>query len=437
MMEDSAKESLRREIGVRSLVLAILNITVGSGIFIIPALLAAGLGAAAILAYLVCGLLIFLIALCFAEIGSSTTKSGGAYSYIETAFGPYAGFLANNVFWIGGGVVSDAAIANALADTLKFFFPSLAIDGFRMLFLVLVFIALTVLNVRSVKNGVRLVEVATLTKLFPLIGLVILSAAYVEPSNLRWLIRPTVENIGAASLLLWYAFIGLEGPLSNGGEIKNPKRTVPLGLLLGVFTVLVLYIGIQLVTQGVLGEQLATNAEAPLAAVAGVVIGKWGTVLITIIMVIAMLGALSGELLSLPRILFAGARDGLMPSPLAKVHPVFQTPYIAVIVYGSLGCLLAVSGGFKQLATITSASILLLYLGVVLASVKLRRDGTSKRGQGFRMPGGITVPVVASAGIIWLLSNLSGEELTGMGIFLLVFSGIYFALKLVRKPIRQ
>ena len=121
----SKSENLKREIGVRSLTLAILNITAGSGIFIIPAIIAEDLGAAAILAYLVCGALIFLIGLCFAEVGSKTSVSGGVYSYIENAFGPYAGFLANNIYWLGGCIVSDAAIANALVDTLKYFFPFL------------------------------------------------------------------------------------------------------------------------------------------------------------------------------------------------------------------------------------------------------------------------------------------------------------------------
>src|SRR5450432_3148682 len=92
------KENLKREIGVGALTLAILNITVGTGIFVIPAIIAETLGAAAILAYLVCGALIFLIALCFAEMGSKTTASGGIYAYIETAFGPFAGFIANNLF---------------------------------------------------------------------------------------------------------------------------------------------------------------------------------------------------------------------------------------------------------------------------------------------------------------------------------------------------
>src|SRR5947209_8521641 len=141
-------ENLKREIGVRSLALAIINITVGTGIFVIPAIVAEDLGAAAIVAYLVCGALMFLIALCFAEVGSKVTSSGGTYAYIETAFGPYPGFIANNLFWFGSGMLADAAVANGLVDTLKYFFPVLGINIFRILFLILIFGALAWINIR-------------------------------------------------------------------------------------------------------------------------------------------------------------------------------------------------------------------------------------------------------------------------------------------------
>jgi len=433
MTPASTKENLKREMGVRSLALAIVNITAGSGIFVIPAIIAEGLGATAILAYFVCGALIFLIGLCFAELGSKTTISGGAYTYIENAFGPFAGFIANNIFWLASAVVSDAAIANALADTLKYFIPGLSIGIYRILFLFLVFGALTILNIRSVKNGIRLVEIATLGKLIPMIFVVIVAVPYVIPGNLTWEIAPTISNIGSASLLLFFAFLGLEAPLSNGGEIKNPKRTVPMGIFFGIFIVLVLYISIQLVTQGLFGSSIGLHKDAPLAAVANVALGKSGAILIIAATALAMIGALSGEILSMPRILFAGARDGVMPKPLAKVHPLFKTPYIAIAVYASFGFILAISGGFKQLATIASAATLLIYLGVVLASIKLRKKETASSEKTFRIPGGIVLPLLAAAGILWLLSNLTQAELIGIAIFIVAFSLLYLIAERIKK----
>lgn len=429
----SEKENLKREIGVRSLTLAIFNITVGTGIFVIPAIITEKLGAAAILAYLVCGVLIFLIALCFAELGSKITTSGGTYAYIESAFGPYTGFMANNVYWFGASVLSDAAIANALADTLKYFFPSLGNEIFRILFFVLLFGGLALLNIRSVKNGIRFIEFTTFGKLIPLVVLVIAGTAFVSTENLQWVAAPGIGNIGTASLLLFFAFMGMETPLSNGGEIKNPKRTVPLGIFLGISGVLILYISIQLVTQGVLGATIAENKDAPLAAVGGIIFGKAGITLIIVTTAISMLGALGGDILSIPRILYAGARDGLMPKALARVHPRFFTPHIAVFVYSTLGFLFAISGGFKLLATISSASSLLIYLGVVLATLKLRITNPATSEKTFRVPGGIIIPLLAGLVIVWLLSNLSKAEFTGIGIFVLVISLIYLSNFIIRK----
>jgi len=222
------KDKLKRQIGVRSLSLAIVNMTIGTGIFVIPAIIAENLVAAAIIAYLVCGALMFLIALCFAEVGSKVTTSGGTYAYIETAFGPYFGFIANNLFWFGSCMLSDAAVANGLADTLKYFFPLLEIETFRILFFIFIYSILALINIRSVKLGLRFIEFATFAKLIPLLLLIIVGACFVSSENLQWNTFPTIGNIGAASLLLMFAFMGIETPITNSGEIKNSKRTVPL-----------------------------------------------------------------------------------------------------------------------------------------------------------------------------------------------------------------
>lgn len=429
----TGKENLKREIGVRALTLALLNILIGSGIFVIPAIIAETLGTAAIVAYLVCGALVFLIALCFAEVASKTTISGGIYTYIERAFGPYTGFLANNLYWFGSAVIADAAIANALADTLKYFFPFLGNEVFRALFFLVVFGGLALLNIRSVKSSVRFIEFATVAKLTPLVLLLVAGTAFVSVENLRWTSIPTLNNTVTASLLLFFAFTGVETPLINGGEIKNAKRTVPLSVLLGIGGMLILVMSIQLVTQGVLGETIILHKNAPLAAVGEVIAGKVGFALVIVATALSMLGLLSGEILSIPRMLFAGARDGLMPKPLASVHPRFFTPHIAVAFYASLGFLFAVAGGFKQLAIISSACTLLIYLGTVLATLKLRKATLADSEKPFTVPGGVIVPLLATGGILWLLSGLTKSEFTGISIFLVVLSVIYVLVKLAKK----
>lgn len=430
------QENLKRTIGVFGLACAVVNITVGTGIFVLPALVAENLGAAAIVCFFICGLLIFLIALCFAEVGSKVTGSGGTYTYIETAFGPFAGFLANNIFWFGSCVLSDAAMANALSKTLSYFFPVIDSAVFRPVFFLLLFGGLAFINVRGAKQGVRFIVFTTIAKLIPLLLLVAFGTGHITAENLQWKQTLTVNNIGASTLVLFYAFLGIETAVTNSGEFKNPAKTVPLGILGGLSFVLVLYIAIQLITQGILGDRLLTFKDAPLAAVSEILFGNFGSVLIVSGTAIAILGSLSGEILAIPRVLFAGARDGILPKALSKVHPQFFTPHVAIIVYAALGFLFAVFGGFKQLIILASAATILIYLGVVLAAIKLRfkKTGTEKT---FTIPGGITVPLIAAAIIIWLLSNLSQAEIIGISIFIAVLVFIFLIMQMIKRNKKQ
>lgn len=428
---------LQRKIGLRAFTLAILNTTVGTGIFVLPALVAANLGSASILAYLVCGALIFLIALCFAEVGSKITVTGGTYAYIETAFGPLAGFIASNIFWFGSCIISDAAVANALVSTLKYFFHFLDIEIYKIIFLFGIFAVLAFINIRSVKYGVRFVEMVTFAKLLPLLILVFAAARFVSIDNLKWTSIPSLANIGTTSLLLFYAFLGVETPVTNSGEIKNPQRNIPLGIFLGIGAVLVLYIAIQLVTQGVLGQAISTQKDSPLSTVAGIVFGKWGLIILIVVTAVSMLGNLAGEVLSIPRILYAGARDGIMPKPLARVHPRYLTPHWAVAVYASLGFIISLFAGFQKLAILASAATLLIYLGVVLSVIKLRRKEDHTSPKTFRIPAGILVPVLATVIIGWLLFQLKGEEMQGITIFILALAAIYFLIKWVKKDLHK
>ena len=420
---------LKRTIGVFGLACAVVNITIGTGIFVLPALAAEHLGAAAIICFFVCGLLIFLIALCFAEVGGKVTASGGTYAYIETAFGPFAGFLANNIFLFGSCVLSDAAVANALAKVLANFFPVVDSTAFRPLFFLVLFGVLAFINIRSTKNGVRFIIFTTVAKLLPLLLLIVFGVSHIAAENLQWKTSFTFNDVGSTSLILFYAFLGIETVVTNSGEFKNPSRVVPLGILSGLSFVMLLYIAIQLITQGILGETLLSFKEAPLTEVSKRLFGYVGITLITIGIAVSMLGSLSGEILAVPRVLFAGARDGIFPAFLGKVHPKYFTPYLSIIVYAAMGYLLAVFGAFKQLVILASATTLLIYLGVVLATIKLRYKKTPGTKKTFTIPGGLVVPISASIIIIWILSNLSKEEMIGISIALLVLSLIYVVMK--------
>jgi amino acid transporter len=128
-MKNQQSEGFKRELGVLDVATNVVNISIASGIFLLPAIIAAMLGSMSIVAYILCGLMFFMVALCYAEVGSRITDSGGAYIYIERAFGRYAGFMANTFFWIGTGVFVSAALINGIADMLSVVVPILKLTG--------------------------------------------------------------------------------------------------------------------------------------------------------------------------------------------------------------------------------------------------------------------------------------------------------------------
>ncbi|WP_044117686.1 APC family permease [Alkaliflexus imshenetskii] len=429
---ESTNEGLKREIGVWGLSANIINIIVGAGIFVLPAIVAAGLGAASILAYLFCGILVILIMLCFAEAGSIVTSSGGAYAYIEAAFGRYAGFVTSALF-IGSCVAADAAVANALVDLLARIFPVFAIPVIRILFFVVVFGLLAAINIRGVKRGIGLIKITTIAKLSPLLLLVIIGWADVSIDNLKWDTTPSITGIGQMALILFFAFQGGESALAVSGEVQHPQRTIPRAIFIAILGILTLYILIQTVAQGVLGSSLPAFSDAPLVEVAQHVFGPWGLAIMTAGAAVSMFGYMSGELLSMPRVLFGAARDKVIPFPLlARVHKKFATPYMAIAVYAGIGLSMAIFGGFRQLAIISGASILLVYMGVAFSVLRLRKISTRSKGA-FRVPGGVVIPMISVLIILWFLSNLEKAELIGMSLFLMVLSLIFWVTNTVIK----
>lgn len=433
MANEKTDEGLKRVVGVSGLALTIVGFTIGAGIFALPAIVGIELGAFAVFGYIFCGIMLAAIMLCYAEIGSRVTSAGGSYAYVETAFGDFAGFVIGWIYFFGWSILSDAALMNIIADSMSAIFPVFLNPWLRGLFFFVLLGFMVVINIWGAKQGVAVVKLITIIKLLPLLGIIIFGLARIEPSNLHWEQLPAISTFGNSVLVLFFAFAGFESALGVSGEIKNPKRTVPLGILLGGVLVLIVYLLLQAVTQGILGSQMAVFKNAPLAAVAEKMVGPIGGTLLLLTAAISCFGSVSADVLNTPRVLFASANDGLFPKFLGKVHPKFATPYWAIISFGGLIFILSVAGGFKQLAILASAAILLIYLSVILATLKLRLKKQEADEKTFRAPGGLIFPIIAIATIIWLLTSLSKWEILSTLIFIAVVCVIYFIMKKIQR----
>jgi APA family basic amino acid/polyamine antiporter len=427
-MPAAQEGGLVRAIGPRQLTASIINVTIGAGIFVLPAAASAGLGPAAPIAYIVCAVLMALIVCCFASAGSRVSLTGGLYAYVEVAFGPFVGFLAGVLYFLMA-TFAVASVASACAGSIGAMWSRADTHVGRGLLILLLFGGLAAINIRGVKLGARLVELVTAAKLLPLLVLVGAGIWFIHPEYLRWPATPSAAAVGRTAIVLIFAFVGVEVALVPSGEVRDPARTVPRALFSALAITTTMYLLIQGVAQGLLGPAMSTYASAPLAEAAARVLGNAGRVLVLTGATVSMFGYVAGDMLGSPRTLFAFGRDGVLPKELALVHPRFHTPYVAIVVHACVVGALAISSSFTQLAILANVAALTLYLMCVTASYELQRRDVRADGTPFAIPAGPVIPLLAAIVILWLLSNATRSEFRVEALVLAVATLFYFIRK--------
>ena len=426
-------ESLIRAVGTWGLAAAIVNVTIGAGIFRLPAGVAGSLGAAAPIAYVVCALAMGLIVLCFAEAGSRVSLTGGPYAYVEVAFGPFIGFLAGMLLWVGL-TTALAAVTSFFADSFAALIPGLSPPWIKAAVMCVVLGALALLNIRGVGGATRFNTVMTIAKLLPLAVFVIGGALVVRAANLAWAGTPSITSVARSSVVLIFAFLGVEAALVPSGEVKDPASTVPRAVFTAIASIALLYIAVQVVAQGVLGSALS-GSQTPVADAGGAALGGWGRTLILVGSTVSMFGYVSGMTLAVPRMLFAFARDGFLPRGIAAVHARFRTPHRAIAIQTVLVATLAATGSFERLAIIANGSVLLVYAACCLATLELRRRDVRAGGMPFRIPAARIAPWLALAVILALLATLQLREWLALVVVIAIAVTIYVVARARGGPV--
>jgi amino acid transporter len=416
--------SLRRSIGTFALAASIVNVTIGGGIYRLPADMAATLGATAFVAYLLCAVMMGLIVLCMAEAGSRVSLTGGLYAYVEVAFGPFVGFLAGFLLWMVL-TFAMAAVATVLAANLGVLVPALASRTASAVVLVTIYAVFAAVNIMGVERGARVNSVITALKIVPLLVLLVGGMFALDVNNLAIGTPPEMSTLARSSILLIFAFAGIEAALVPSGEVQDPARTVPRAVFIAMGVMTLLYAGLQFVAQGVLGPSLATATSAPLAEAADAALGGWGRPLLLVGAVVSMLGHAGGMILATPRVIYAFARDGFLPAALARVHPIYRTPVGAILLQCALVLVLAITSTFERLAVLANLATLVLYASCCVAAWQLRRRDVRAGGVPFRVPAPGLVIVLALAVIGWVLTSVTAGEWLALLVALAVASIVF------------
>ena len=424
--------ALLRAIGTLALTAAVINSIVGGGIFRMPSALATQMGAAAPLALVAGALAIVPIALCFAAVGSRVQVTGGPYSYLAATFGPFAGFVGGALLWISN-VASSAGVAAALSVQVANLVPALAPPLPRALLLTAVYGSLLALNAFGVRLGARAITTLAALKLTPLFLLAAAGIFLVDWSEVSFSIGdvPSWGALGASMVLVMFAYSGMETALIPSGEINDPARDVPRATMAAILLVVLLYLGLQIVGQGLLGRELAASG-VPVADTAGALWGP-GRALLLVTACVSMVGFLMGNLLGTARVVYALGRDRYLPRALGTVSAQHRVPLRALFVHAGLAWILAIAGSFDTLALISGGAICLVYALVSLAAWRAQSlDLRERAGRPFDLPGGAFIPAVSVMAMTSIVTTLTALEWTAIGIALAVLGVTYAFLRLRR-----
>lgn len=381
-----------------------LNGIVGSGIFGLPALLAALLGGSSPMAVVAGGACAALIIACHAEVAAQFSASGGTYLYLQTAFGRLAG-LTTAWLMLLSRLTACAGSVNLLTSYLAALWPAAERPMLHFWLITTSLAALALINIAGVTMGVWLGNVTIVAKLGALAVVVAAAVPWVWHHGVLQMpaVHAGVGNWLDAMLLLLFAYGGFETALNPMGEARDPRRDAPFALFVALLVVVLLYSSLQAVVVGVLPD--AARSTRPLAAAARLMLGPAGATLVVVGAVASISGFLSANLLAMPRLIYALATRGDFPSVFTRVRRLRGTPWVAIAVFatGVWGCALA--AGFAGNVTLSAIARLVYYAALCAAVPVLRRRAPGPVR--LRIPFGPLVPVLGIL-VCFALATRSG-----------------------------
>jgi amino acid transporter len=396
-------EKLVRGIGRWDMTAIIINTIIGAVIFGLPSKAAALIGSHSVYAIVLCAVIVGLIVLCYAEVSSRFSSTGGPYLYAREAFGPVVAFEVGWLYWVVR-VATFAANCNLFVTYFGYFVPSVSGTWFRIGLIGAIVLILTVVNLLGVRQSTLMTNIFTVGKLVPLILVAAVGLFFIQPQNFDFSASPDYNSFSSAVLLLIYAFVGFEAGVILAGETKDPERNVPFALLVALGVVAVLYIAVQVVCIGTLPG--LASSERPLADSAAVFMGSIGAAVVTVGALISIIGNLNVGLLSATRILYSVAEHRQLPSVIAKTHPETKTPYVSIVLTSLIILILTVQSNFLAAVAIATITRLLIYATTCLALPVFRgRNDVPKAS--FTVPFGVACAVLSLGLILWLLTQVN------------------------------
>jgi amino acid transporter len=405
-MSTSRKPTVLRGIGRWDLVALMVNVSIGSGILGLPSRLFELTHAYSLIVLVLAGVLIGVIAICFAEVGSRFADSGGPYLISRTVFGAAPGFVVGWLYWISR-VLTFATICNLFVTYASRFDPELA-TRWRAPLVALVVASIAIIHWIGIRRATLVGNALTALKIAFLGGFIVAGAIGAQSFSVESTPLPPAGDVSDALLLAVFAFVGFEAALVSAGETRDPRRDVPFAIAIALLVLLLLYAGVQAVCIATVPDLAQSKTPVTDAAVR-----LWGPVaeqVITAGALVIMYGSLNSGFLATTRLPFAFAEQGDFPAWLARVHARFRTPHVAILLSAVLVLAATLASTFLTAITLATSTRMVVYIAGCAALILLRRRADAPPA-GFIAPAGYLFAGLAIALSVVLLANASGREL--------------------------
>lgn len=429
---DRTHADLPRVLGFTSVVGILIGTVIGSGIFVAPNRIADLVGAPQLIlaVWLIGGVLSLFGALAFAELGAAFPQAGGMYVYLRESYGPLVAFLFGWTLFlvIDSGAIATLSVAFS-ARYLPYFFPLTPLAS-KVVAVGLIG-ALVVVNLLGVRYGAALQNTLMFIKFGAILAVTLAAFAFgfgstshfVDPAPAGWS-GGLVGNFGAALVLSLWAYKGWEAVTFSSGEIKNPRRNIPIGLIVGTAVVVMLYLATNLAYLYIFPAGQIAKSSRIAADVMNVVIGPVGASLVAGVILCSIAGAANGNVLTAPRVFFAMARDGLFFKRFADVHPTLLTPHVSILATGAWAAVLSVTGTFEQLATYVVFGQW-IFFGLTVGAVMVLRTTRPGIERPYRTWGYPVTPVVFIAAALYIsVSTLVTQPMHAVTGLALILAGV-------------
>jgi APA family basic amino acid/polyamine antiporter len=394
---------------------------IGAGIFVVLGIAVGYAGPAVIVSMVIAGTVALFTALSFAELGSAIPRQGGTYEYAYQMISPFVAFI-SGCMWLFGQTVAGAAVCLGLASYVVAVFPSLSLK----IVAVSAALILTGLNLVGTKRSAVVNNILVLVKILILCLFVGFGAFQVNTQNYTPFAPYGIFGILQGAAFIFFAYIGFGRIAALGEEVKNPKRTLPLAILIALATSVILYVATGFVATGLLYYKTLAGSGSPLADAARVTGNSTLIDTIALGAIVATVSVLLTNLIGLSRVSFAMARNGQLPKSLSTVHSRLGTPYVSILITGALMAILVSVSNLRETAAITSFSLLLTHIILHVSAIRLRRKMPNL--ETFRAPFYPLIPSLGVISCIILMFSLPAEAWIVCAIVVGIVS-IYYLLR--------